>query len=839
MSYKVHVGFGFHVNCYHSYRGDTDDEYGFGGDIRTIRYILNTLDKYNAKGIPVKGTWDFENAYSLEEILPKHAPDIIKRVKERQKKNGDENILMSYNNGALSAMTKDEFCASVKWAISNDKESGLRDVFGSYVPVVRPQEMMFTPSDASLYQEIGIHTVCLYYSCVPFDGFRTILPKLTEEQAYNPLTYRYKNGQINILPTYSHSDIMDIGSLHYWVKELHRKQMNEEINRDVFLFINIDADSFLWEPFPVPGFLKKRPNFNGLEGLIEEIKELPYVVFDTPGNYLENHECAGEIFFEEDIADGNFSGYSSWAEKPFNRLIWTRLERARMYAALYKRDKISPSFEERIKLLSTTHFGLASPVLNYTREQTALELSNKMVEIEEATLREKWEQKEHKIKENQIWLKNISNSSFITTQLMFNQGFCRDIRTLKVKGKQLYNYVAVPMQYWGDGSVKSIYLMCRFEKYKKKYKMTFHIKKENKNEQEERECFLFKDEVGTQLHVLKNGKMPHIYSKKGELLASIDSWITYHGRKFSFNKPEIKCLALAGNGVGIKLTGEIFLPGEVEHGTYTYTFFSMKKERGIYVISEIQYPYTRETEAIACKSFNLGRYTDSKWEEVVPMEFTMELSRYAKVGKRNFMNDYSAYRFADFWEAYPQNSKMYSMNHQLTGGFLAIHDSDRGMVFSHARQVSGSMAHAPIRYQRKGEQCRIKLNAYGTYYGKQRYYPSAGNGSVMEIFNLTMPQAKSLAPSYNGAFERTIQRVSDYRFLNRDEQADIEAFADGCIVYATSGAVQRFREDNVKLHEEREVENVPEKLKILPSMDKSWGEIVRVVRKFLSNQKIT
>ena len=42
--HTVHVGFGFHVNCYHSYRGDTPDALGFGGDIRIMRHILDTLD---------------------------------------------------------------------------------------------------------------------------------------------------------------------------------------------------------------------------------------------------------------------------------------------------------------------------------------------------------------------------------------------------------------------------------------------------------------------------------------------------------------------------------------------------------------------------------------------------------------------------------------------------------------------------------------------------------------------------------------------------------------------------------------------------------------------------
>lgn len=56
-----------------------------------------------------------------------------------------------------------------------------------------------------------------------------------------------------------------------------------------------------------------------------------------------------------------------------------------MYARLYDLGE-APSFEERVRLLSTTHFGLASPVLNLTRERTALALSEKMMGKEDTAL---------------------------------------------------------------------------------------------------------------------------------------------------------------------------------------------------------------------------------------------------------------------------------------------------------------------------------------------------------------------------------------------------------------------------------------------------------------------
>ena len=225
MAGKVHIGYGFHVNCYHSYRGDSNDELGFGGDIRIIRKIISILDEFNRRGVPAKATWDFENAYSLEDTLPRYAPDIIEDVRRRCVENGDENIIMGYNNGALSAMTPDEFEASIEWAVTNEKGSGLVDLFGSFERIVRPQEVMFTPSQVPLYNKCGVKAVCLYYSCVPFDAFRTVVPQLRDEYAFNPVTYTWQGESLVILPTYSNSDVIDAGSLRYLACDLHRKQL--------------------------------------------------------------------------------------------------------------------------------------------------------------------------------------------------------------------------------------------------------------------------------------------------------------------------------------------------------------------------------------------------------------------------------------------------------------------------------------------------------------------------------------------------------------------------------------------------------------------------------------
>ena len=844
MEHRVHVGFGFHVNCYHSYRGDTCDALGFGGDIRIIRHILDTLDDWNKKGVPVKGTWDFENAYSLEEILPKYAPDIIERVKGRQEKRGDENILMGYNNGAMSAMTEEEFFASVNWAVTNPHGSGLEDIFGSCARIIRPQEVMFTPSQAALYRKAGIEAVCLYYSCIPFDAFRTLIPQLPDENAFNPLRYTYEGESVTVLPTYSNSDLMDAGSLRWLVTDLHEQQLQGTINRDVFVFINIDADSFLWEPLPVPKPLRKLPNFDGISGLIREVADLPFVCFDTPGGYLKEHEAVGEITFGEDVADGNFSGYASWAEKPFNRQIWSRLERARAYAAYQDEKKAEgAAFEERVRLLSTTHFGLASPVMNIARENKALELSAAMLEQEGIAVSGAEQADVSADGTASIQLGRGKVSELFAVQLSLDEGFCADIRALQVTGRRLVNFTAIPMDTWEDGSVKTMYLLARLARPAKT--CTLKLSVAAGGEETDAGITDASDSMqggplssgGLTLRVSGNTGYPVLVDEKGTL-ALLRSWIDYDGKKISFARPHRTKIELGGAGRGLRFSGEIHLPGELEPGSYRFDLIESPAVDGLVCSSDIQYPYTPEDHEISSQASNLGRYSDVKWRQAAPMELTMRLTDSAAVEKRNFMQSVSRYPLADFWESFPENARISSFNHQLTGGMLCVRDEERGLRVVHARQVLGSMAHCPMRLDMAGSLRQVSLNPFGTYFGDQRHYPSRGNGCVMALYNATMPQARSLAPAYNGAGERGIQLfMSAPDSEGEAAEQQYMAFADGAVRLAESGGVHVFAGDNVMLHEAKKKTEQQEKLKAVTSSGMSPADMARMVGRYIKNMK--
>ena len=798
----VHVGFGFHVNCYHSYRGDTPDALGFGGDLRIIRHILDTLDDRNARGVPVKATWDFENAYSLEQILPEHAPDIIARVRERAQKRGDENILMGYNNGAMSAMTSDEFAASVQWAVTNPWGSGLEDVFGGCERIIRPQEVMFSPPQVRDYDRLGVKAICLYYSCISFDAFRTFIPQLNDELSFNPLRYVWEGEGITVIPTYSPNDIMDAGSLRALVTELHEKQISGEIGHDVFLFINTDADSFLWEPMAIPAPLRKLPCFGGIGGYIDEIAGLDFVRFDTPGGYLKTHAPLAEISFGEDTADGNLSGYMSWSEKPFNRLIWTRLERARAMARLAARDSASPSFETRVRLLSTTHFGLASPVMNVTREEKAKELSERMLREETAALPARAE----------LTLRDAGHTGLAAVQLALDDGFCDDVTKLCLGSDGLIHWCACGMGSHASGYVSSIYLVARFAEPRDEYVLRFS--------------------VGEAAPASFDPALPD------SLPVTRQSWIEYGGRIVPFGAERREPLPLAGTGTGLRLRGEIHLPGELTPGDYTFDFFTTPAADCVFLRGDVRYPYTMEDHEISSQASNLGRYSDPDWKQTAPMELTLRTDDSVTVTKRNFAGALSAYEMADFWRAFPQNENLCSANHQLTGGTLCVAGDGGGVLLAHARQVLGSMAHCPLRLRTYRGERYVSLNPFGTYFGPQRYYPSRGNGSSMELYLAAAPQARSLGPAYNGAREQSLQAVFPVsgRTPTAAQQRAAEAIADGVTVLG-GGAVHAFTGDNAVLHDPVENPVKPEELKSVTFVEQCGGvaPLLGIVRRYAQN----
>ena len=767
MDRKIHIAYGFHVNCYHSYRGDTDDAAGFGSDLRIIRGIIRALDELNAAGIPVKGTWDSENFFSLEQILPRYAPDIPEGIRRRVKEYGDENIIMGYSNGALGAMQPDELAASVELAVTNPQGSGLADLFGDCERIVRPQEVMFTPSQVRTYNRLGVKALCLYYSCVPFDAFKTLIPPLPDEQAFNPLSFTYQGESLTVIPTYSNADVCDAGCLRAWVKELREKQERGAIGSDLFLFINMDADAIFWESLNLPLAGNRIANTDGIRGLVKEVADLPYVVFDTPGGYLKTHAPIGTVRFTQDTADGNFTGYASWAEKPYNRKIWTAIERSRTAA---KANQDDTAFLNRLKLLSTTHFGLATPVLNIQREQTANALAQKLTEAALQT-------------EGALTVRNTSGTALQCVQLA-----CRTKKALALSGEGLKAYTVLPMG--GD----SVFLLLRFAENRPEYTITAE---QTENTPQPTERFLRLESAGAALEFSPDKRIRR-FTYRGQTVGGSDflrSYLTYGGKRYDFTPDAMESGALTG-GRFIRIRGRIALPKAERQGEYTFTFFTSDAAEGIFALADVHYPYTPERDAISTENSSLGRFTDMRWQEAAPFCLSFANSGPVSVVKRNFEGDISAFRTASFGEADQKNKTLDSFNNQLTAGLVGLTDGSKGLILGNARNVLSSMAWCPMRLEENG---RVRMNPFGTFHGRQRHHPNRSGDRIPKTYTLIAPQGKSLAPSYNGSRERALLCLLPFTgdMPAEERLRELLAFADGAYVSGEDRFLSPYAGENV------------------------------------------
>ncbi|MGI9592355.1 MAG: hypothetical protein ACR2P8_13365, partial [Myxococcota bacterium] len=389
--HKIYVIVGFHSNFYHSWRGDTPDEAGFGTDIRLARAILRMLEQANAEGLDARGYWETDNHFTLEQIIPAHAPDIIEGIRRRVASGQDEVLLAPYNNGLFGAMTEDELRASVRWSIRNPWGSGAQDLFGTFTPLIRPNEAMTTTGIGRILAEEGVEGIVLAYSSWAFTGFSNFVPALPPEQRFNPTRVRFGEDDepLVLFPSVSIGDVLNQISLERWMLDLRRLQLSGEVDRDLVIHINFDTDVDTWLPVDLPPGLGWFPNAGGLPEYIAAVNKYDWAEFSTPGRYLADHEPVGELVLRRDTADGAFDGHASWAEKLPSHAIWTDLDASRL--ATQRADALArhappeevaraerelrsgrdSSFFQRLRGLSTTHFGMSTPLVNEERQAAA------------------------------------------------------------------------------------------------------------------------------------------------------------------------------------------------------------------------------------------------------------------------------------------------------------------------------------------------------------------------------------------------------------------------------------------------------------------------------------
>lgn len=797
MDPNIYLSFRFHGNFYHSYRGDTNDEFGFGKDIRIIRHIIRTLDEFNRRGIPVQGTWDFENYFSLETLMPEYCPDLVADLQRRVKEGHDEVQIMSYNNGLINAHTAREFEESIRRAVTNPQGSGLLDLFPEgFYPMVRPQEMMYTPIHLKLYQALGVHAVSLYYSAVPFNGFSNFIPTLSTAERYNPLTLTYPgiDESMTLVPCYNIGDLADHITLRRWVKGMRKQQLAMQQPCDLLLVLDQDADDEIWLGTDQPLVRRFLSTLRGLEGLVGDVIDLPFIKFTTPGQYLDTHPPVGHVSFGQDTADGSFDGLSSWAEKWSNHQIFTGLERARIldlqtrrlfqgtHLSEEARQKLDQAFEYRLRLLSTTHFGMAAPLMNLRREQVGCDLAGQAVRLAFEAFQSACPSLPDRTFALVDFIRGESTSlveyqphpSRSLVRLGLSENAETGISLAAPDGAQVETAL---LQTGNKNELLFVESFSPLERKEYRFVSARHPAVENP--------VLVASDILENEHIrLKfnsTGQVISLTAEGREFSTSnlFDSAIHYGNQVYRINRWEqVESLSVGVAGLK-RLHGLFTLPGGFQ-GTVERELLLAKGLPYLYVRTKVMYPSTPNRGYNRQVARRLQQAWDNRWKAVHPCEIRPNLGGSLRVWKHNFVDHISCFDL-DYGK-FSQNHELSNVNNQVTHAWVAVTDGQKGLLLAQNADLCSSVAFCPIRTSKQG----VHLNPFGTYWGPQYRYSTADThlGAFLAATLSAASHIKPYAPSYNGRIQEFSLLLAPYQGDCPPEQVrfDAEAFAYPYIV---------------------------------------------------------
>jgi hypothetical protein len=803
--YQVYVMLGFHVSFYHSWRGDTPDEAGFGTDIRLVRELLKMMNQANASGKKARAYWDADIYWTMENIIPQYAPDIITGIRSRADRGLDEVLPGPYNNGANHAATEDEFRTAVRYSLSNPYGSGLRQLFGKVAPIYRPQEGMYTTGQNRIFLEEGIQGVILYYSTIAFDNFAEFIPPLPTEQRYNAVWFRSVPDEKPIiqLNAISPADVVNFTSLEKLMLDLHKLQVEGKVKSDLLIHINFDADAETWIPMNMPKGLGWIPNTGGLVEYIDAVNKYDWADFAVPSEYLKKNPPQGEILVRQDQADGAFDGNYSWAEKFASINNWTMLEKSRIHSyqamALAKRvpknlaDDINnklwegteSSFFRRLVGLTTTHFGMSTPIINEERQAKAEAVIGSAEKIAADAEKSAAAQ--------------IKKQSKIQSDALYEFEVYNYARGKNAAAKAATMIVRVPIILpKGIG-----FVTVRDDSGREAMASLVNVKKLHDGSQvaeimmvldmgpEERKIFSVTEPSmefpsGEFSRSYKNIKLPELgFDKNGVSYLKYNGheiggkdflkpFITYRSDKkletffssgFQVSSPEGELLRSMGR---TRLKSEI--PMKTSDGiamtSLTYTFTAFNDLPYLLADIEVNYAYTTPRDTIHSMQQKLRRLLDLRWIEVAPFQINPAITAKAetplRVWKHNYL-DITSYYDLNYGQINPKNKNLDSFNHQVTAGWVAMTNGKNGLLIAESADALSSLGFCPMRLREIDGVQHLSLNPFGSYFGNQLDYSNLGGNHVgTDIAVMASGSLKPNGPSYNGQTEKFSLLLAPY-----------------------------------------------------------------------------
>ena len=794
-----------HINYYHSYRGDSQGEGGFGMDIRIMETILNQVDAIEGEGLcdgRIRISWDYGDLFWSIQLQKEYQPQVLERVIQRCQEGKDEVTIGSWGNCAKSILDTEEFRLDHHWFLENSMGIGVKQLFkGRVAPYVRTQETMFTQGMIEEYAKLGMKGLCIYYCAIPFDVSRPFLnPRLNWNQRFSPIKFNstISDASLLFIPMYGFGDALDNLSIENWLITIRKKQEKGEIKGHAMVYLNFDMDADTWIGIKLPKLLQWMPNSGGIREIAEAIDKLDYAEFGNLIDVMPKMNVVGETELREDVADGCFNGYYNWAQKYSNTKFWTTGERARWLKCIadtvteelndieLKRevdhfirdgsDRDETYLKNKLLFASTTNFGMSMPFQHPHRYKTAmnygiraLQAANKAAKIAIQSWREKKETPKNHIIVFPITNRGISEREKpeVKSAILIKEILPLDLKnmnTIKINGQ---NQEFLPHAFYDMNNKMQLEALLSPELFKNKKCCAIEL--------EEKECI---NNVSSELLAsqkrLKNEYINIEFDSDKKICSFrfrdmeyacpefLESAITFGKKSGKRKSAKTNTLIIERDGTdGFSAQIRLISTFEVApkksckcEKTLTlykgvpYVFVSVKME-----IPEIQGKQTAKDSTTDVRTqYNM------KWKEIMPCEVKPNiLGRNAplKIWKHNFMGYTSSFDL-DMKEVDPENKDIDCLVANVSDGWMGVSNNEKGLVIGFDALKTANFAFSPLKIRDKGfgdlkeETQQIRINPFGTYFGRMLHYWTEGTGHAQEFSTMLATTFQSSAPTFSG-----------------------------------------------------------------------------------------
>jgi hypothetical protein len=594
------------------------------------------------------------------------------------------------------------------------------------------------------------------------------------------LTYPGIDETMTLLPCYNTGDLADHLTLRRWVKQMRKEQLAQPEPVDALLLIDMDADDEFWGGFDIPLLKGRFSTASGLRGLVENVADLDFVKWTTPREYLGSHPPVGAVTIGQDTADGSFDGFASWTEKWSNHVMWTGVDRARILDLQTRRllggelpeevvALLDRSFDARLKVLSTTHFGMAAPVMNLTREGIGRDLVRAAVDAAGQAFR--------------LTARKPADATFSlvdyprgdsTVALAYPSRPSTGLVRLPLRNTAPYEFslrdrsdrpIASAIHRRGDWP--ELLFVESFEPDERKDYVVIPRTAPIQPAQP----------VIVTERAMRNEHLSIAFDARGQVESLLvdgeefaverflRSGVTYAGKRYEVTE----WLPGESDGLGIvgvkELNGSLLIGREVV--SFQREFMLAAGLPYLYVTTRVVYPRTPDKGYDRGKAERLQQGWDNDWQEVWPCEISPALAGRSdsplRVWKHNYCDHVSRYDLD--YGRYSKNVELDSANNQVTHSWLAVSDGERGLLVGQSAAVASGMAYCPLRTCRAGDALRVQFNPFGAYWGRQYRYGIAdtGLGKLMAVTFSASDHIKPYAPSYNGRSQQFRLFIAPYR----------------------------------------------------------------------------